>query len=126
MKRSTIVTTLVLVGLLVMSAAYSMAMSSRPKEAPKQNQDGVTIVQVDKVARDPKSYKGDIGIEGDVLKVYEAEKKFLLSCGDSCVRLPVQFDGELPKEKAKVTVYGEIKTSEEGGYVFVAKKVDVK
>ena len=110
MKRKSIVTTVLVASLLLISAC-STEMSSKPPKPPEKNKDEIKIVEVDKVARDPENYKGYIGIEGDVLKVYETDKKFLLSCGDSCVWLPVQFDGNLPKEKAKIIAYGEIETS---------------
>jgi hypothetical protein len=94
-----------------------------PTEA---DENGIKIVRVDKVARAPEKYKGQIGIEGDVLKAYNDEKKFVMSCGDACVRLPVKYEGEIPKEKSEVIVYGEIGTTEEGGYIFNATKITLK
>ncbi len=38
----------------------------------------------------------------------------------------MRFDGELPKEKANIIAYGEIKTSEDGGHIFEAERVDLK
>lgn len=95
---------------------------------------GGGIVGVADIQSDPSSFKDTVSVTGVVARVSEKDKQvFALIDTDeakhcksiSCAKfyLPVQFNGQMPKEWDEVNATGRI--VDQGGLMFQASKLDI-
>jgi len=64
-----------------------------------------------------------IGVRGIVIKAEKTMNIFLLGCEDTCYFMPIQYRGQFPNVKSKVTVYGNIKKQGGEKYIFQAREI---
>lgn len=106
----------------------ALPLGCNPSGAPPSQSNSTAemkILTVDDVAESPEKYTGQIAVEGRVTEVAE-NGLFTLGCDDACVAVPVKFAGAIPPKGRDVVVHGEIKKTDDGEYLFDAKKVTVK
>jgi len=84
------------------------------------------VVEVDEIVRQPSHFKGYIGVIGKVIKVDEPKAFFVLGCEDACVMMPVRYRGQMPKMKTEIVVYGEIRKTDGGGFLFEGQEIKEK
>ena len=113
----------VAVGLLLTVIGFYLMKTLKGTPA-KQGQH--TVVDIDKVVRDPSHYEGDLNIEGKVQTVDTGKGVFLLACGDGDEIIPVLYKGLMPAQKSSVIVYGKIQKQKDGRYILSAEKVTNK
>jgi hypothetical protein len=113
-----------LIGFPVIAAlilSVSLVQNTIPEIKDSQK---MQVVSIDKLARQPNLYKGVIGVSGTVKESTLSESFFILGCDDACIRMPVEYNKQLPKTGTKITAIGELVKTKEGKYVF--KATDIK
>lgn len=85
-----------------------------------------SVVDLDDVVRNPEKFGGVIGVEGRVTSVDASRSLVTLSCEDGDADIPVRFNGPAPERGSDVIAYGSIEKTEQGKYIFVAKRISSK
>lgn len=76
------------------------------------------IVTVDEVIKNPEKFNGTIGVTGKVVSIDNSKSLFFLGCEDICVKMPVEYKGQLPEVGDNIVVFGETITVNDGKRVF--------
>lgn len=85
-----------------------------------------SAIDLDQVAEHPEKYKGPISVSGTVVQVDDSKNLFVLGCEDACVLMPVEYKGKMPQIDKEIIARGEIKTAENGKYIFEAGYIKLK
>lgn len=84
---------------------------------------GIRIISVDAVMKNPSKYEGNIGVKGIVSGTTKKLSIFSLGCEDACAGIPVKYAGEFPEVNNEIIAYGEI-TKENGRFLFKATSIE--
>ncbi len=75
---------------------------------PNSDSETAKIIKIDDVIESPENFKGTISVSGIVLNTDKSKNYFEIGCEDACVYLPVQYAGELPKDKKEIILTGTL------------------
>lgn len=112
----------VLVLLIVILGIYFVSLPNRKNNPLNLSK----VVDVDQVVQHPDRFHGFVGVDGIVIKVDPSKDAFVLGCEDLCIMMPVKYTGQMPDVGCQITVYGEIKQSEDEKFVFEAQEIKTK
>jgi len=116
---------LIIFVILVASLLLSYSCSDGQQESEnKQNDDVIPIITVDELARHPEDFPESVGVSGTVEDV--SDGYFTLGCEDICVVIPVEYNENMPEIGTDIVVYGEVRSDDEGKYVFHGQKIEIE
>jgi len=123
-KKSLII---VIIGFVVLLSALLIYSNVGFKDSTANSLNSeVKSIDVDNVVENPEKYSGVINVEGTVKEVFDNKKFFTLGCEDACVKLPVLYNGELPKLESNIIAFGEVKKDVDGKFFFDAREIKYK
>ena len=103
--------------------SYSCSDGQQTSEN-RQNEDVIPIITVDELARHPEDFSESVGVSGTVEDVNEGY--FTLGCEDICVVIPVEYNENMPEIGTDIVVYGEVRSDDDGKYVFHGQKIEIE
>ena len=126
--KKTFLAGMVVIGLLLATVfgIYFMKLRHEKADSPQTRANLSRIVDVDEMVKHPDRFKGFIGVAGKAIKVDESKASFVLGCEDACVMMPVKYRGQIPDLRSDIIVYGEIKETQDGKYIFEANEIKAK
>ncbi len=81
------------------------------------------IVAVDEVVKNPEKFNGTIGVTGKVVSIDKSKSIFFLGCEDICVKMPVEYKGQMPEVNSDIVIFGEIRTINDGKRIFEGQAI---